>query len=157
MTGADESSLTSGSVQRVQLLGAVAMAAAGWMGVVFLFFFTSPTLGPRWVFFFLLFIALVGTALPLVWYLNRRFSPNPFPSLGVLWREAMIVGLWGVFLVWLRVGRLLTGFTLWSLTGAFFAVELLLRMYERSRWVPTPPPLEDMRAADSSAEGDDSA
>jgi hypothetical protein len=149
------SSPSSVSDQRVQLLSALAMVVVGWTGVALLLIFTTPTLGPRWVFFFLLFIALVGTGLPMVWYLNRRFSPNPFPSLGVLWREAMIVGLWGEFLVWLQAGRLLTVLTLCSLTAAFFAVELLLRTYERSRWAPTPSALEETQAADSSAEGDD--
>ncbi len=112
------------------------MGLGGWALIALLVFLSTPTLGSRWAFFFALFIALVGTSLPLVWYLNRRFSPDPFPGLGVLWREAVEVGIWGLFLIWLRVGRLITPFTAWTLTGAFFAVELLLRLYERSRWVP---------------------
>jgi len=113
------------------------MGLGGWALIGVLVFLATPTLGPRWAFFFALFIALVGTSLPLMWYLNRRFSPDPFPSPGVLWREAVEVGIWGLFLIWLRVGRLLTPFTAWTLTGAFFAVELLLRLYERSRWAPS--------------------
>ncbi len=113
------------------------MGLGGWALIALLVFLATPTLGPRWVFFFALFIGLVGTSLPLVWYLNRRFSPDPFPGLGVLWRESVEVGIWGLFLIWLRVGRLLTPFTAWTLTGVFFAVELLLRLYERSRWVPS--------------------
>lgn len=155
MARTQSSPAISGSDQRVQFLSALAMATAGWIGVALLFVFTTPTLGPRWAFFFLLFIALVGSAWPIVWYLNRRFSRDPFPSMGVLWREAMIAGLWGEFLVWFRVGRLLTGFTLVSLTAAFFAVELLLRTYERSRWAPAPSVPEERRAGDSSGEGDD--
>jgi hypothetical protein len=116
------------------------MGLGGWALIALLVFLATPTLGPRWAFFFALFIALVGTSLPLVWYLNRRFSPDPFPGLGVLWRESVEVGIWGLFLIWLRVGRLLTPFTAWTLTGAFFAVELLLRLYERSRWVPSAAP-----------------
>ncbi len=115
----------------------VLMGLAGWALIALLVFLGTPTLGPRWAFFFALFVALVGTSLPLVWYLNRRFSPDSFPGPGVLWREAVEVGIWGLFLIWLRVGRLLTPFTAWTLTGAFFAAELLLRLYERSRWVPS--------------------
>ena len=155
MARVDPSMPSAGPEPRAQLLSGLGMALAGWTGIALLFLFTTPTLGPRWAFFFLLFAALVGTALPLVWYLNRRFSPHPFPGLGVLWREAMIVGLWGVFLVWLRVGRLLTVFTLWSLTGAFFAVELLLRLYERSRWAPSPSAPQEPPTTDSGPEGDD--
>jgi hypothetical protein len=130
------------------------MGLGGWALAAALVFLATPTLGPRWAFFFAIFLALVGTSLPLMWYLNRRFSPDPFPSPGVLWREAVEVGIWGLFLVWLRVGRLLTPFAAWTLTGAFFAVELLLRLYERSRWAPSaaslpaaapgeaPPPVE---------------
>src|SRR3990172_3035268 len=119
------------------LTSSLLMGLGGWALIAALVFLVSPTLGPRWAFFFALFIALGGTSTPLLWYLNRRFSPDPFPSPGVLWREAVEVGVWGLFLIWLRVGRLLTPFTAWTLTGAFFAVELLLRLYERSRWVPT--------------------
>ncbi len=122
---------------RELLTSSLLMGLGGWALIAALVFLATPTLGPRWAFFFALFIALVGTSLPLLWYLNRRFSPNPFPSLGVLWREAVEVGIWGLFLVWLRVGRLLTPFAAWTLTSAVFAVELLLRLYERSRWAPS--------------------
>jgi len=122
---------------RELLTTSVLMGLGGWALIAVLVFLAPPTLGPRWTFFFALFIALVGTSIPLLWYLNRRFSPDPFPSPGVLWREAVEVGVWGLFLVWLRVGRLLTPFAAWTLTGAFFAVELLLRLYERSRWAPS--------------------
>jgi len=155
MARARASRPASGPDQRVQLLSALPMAVAGWMGVALLLIFTTPTLAPRWAFFFLLFIALVGTAWPIVWYLNRRFSPQAFPGLGVLWREAMIAGLWGEFLVWLQVGRLLTALTLGSLTVAFFAVEFLLRTYERSRWAPSSSPPEETHGSDAGPEGDD--
>jgi len=125
------------AAHRELVTASVLMGLAGWAFIAVLVFLATPTLGPRWAFFFALFIALVGTSLPLMWYLNRRFSPDPFPSPGVLWREAVEVGIWGLFLIWLRVGRLLTPFTAWTLTGAFFAVELLLRLYERSRWAPS--------------------
>lgn len=130
-------------VYRELLTTCILMGLGGWALVVALVFLATPTLGARWAFFFAIFLALVGTSLPLMWYLNRRFSPDPFPGPGVLWREAVEVGIWGLFLVWLRVGRLLTPFAAWTLTGAFFAVELLLRLYERSRWAPsaTSPPV----------------
>jgi hypothetical protein len=118
-------------------------AALGWGGAASVVFLTLPFLGPRWLFFFFLFLALTGTALPLVWYLNRRFTAERFPSEGVLLREALEVASLGVFLVWLQAGRMFTPFLGWVFFGALLAVELLLRIYENSRWSLAPPEEEE--------------
>jgi len=109
------------------------LGAAGTAGVVFL---TLPFLLPRWLFFFSLFLAFTGLAVPIVWYLNRRFTPARFPSEGILIREALEAASLGVFLIWLQAGRLFTVFLGWAFFGAFLAVELLLRLFENSRWTP---------------------
>jgi hypothetical protein len=120
------------------LTGAL-FAIIGWGGVAGVVFLTLPFLFPRWLFFFSLFLALTGTAVPFVWYLNRRFTPDRFPSEGILIREALEVASLGVFLVWLQAGRMFTVFLGWAFSGAFLAVELLLRLYETSRWAPAGP------------------
>jgi hypothetical protein len=117
-------------------LMAALFALLGWAGVAGVIFLTLPFLLPRWLFFFVLFLALTGTALPIVWYLNRRFTAERFPSEGVLVREAIEVASLSVFLVWLQAGRMFTPFLGWIFFGAFLAVELLLRVYEHSRWNP---------------------
>jgi hypothetical protein len=114
-------------------------AVLGWGGVAAVIFLTLPFLGPRWVFFFSLFVAFTGTALPAVWYLNRRFVAERFPAESVLVREAIEAASLGVFLVWLQAGRMFTPFLGWIFFGAFLAVELLLRVYEHSRWTPGAP------------------
>ncbi|MGD0173131.1 MAG: hypothetical protein ABSC61_01660 [Anaerolineales bacterium] len=119
------------------LTGAV-FAIIGWVGVAGVVFLTLPFLLPRWLFFFSLFLAITGTATPVVWYLNRRFTPARFPSEGILIRETLETASLGVFLVWLQAGRLFTVFLGWAFFGAFLAVELLLRLYENSRWTPAP-------------------
>jgi hypothetical protein len=129
------------------LMGGV-FAFLGWAGVAAVVVLTLPFLGPRWLFFFSLFLALTGTALPIVWYLNRRFTAERFPSEGVLVREAIETASLGAFLVWLQAGRMFTPFLGWVFFGAFLAVELLLRVYENSRWTPAAPVEE---GADSSA------
>ncbi len=113
-------------------------ALCGWAGVALLILFTLPFLFPRWLLYFSLFLALTGTVLPVVWYLNRRFSTDRFPSEGVLMREALETASLVVFLVWLQTGRMFTPFLGWIIFAAFLAVEMLLRIYERSRWSPAP-------------------
>jgi hypothetical protein len=120
-------------------LTALVLAVAGWAGVTAVILLTLPFLLPRWFFFFSLFLALTGTAMPVVWYLNRRFSAERFPAEGVLMREALETAALGVFLVWLQAGRMFTPFLGWIFFGALLAVELLLRIYENSRWTPILP------------------
>jgi hypothetical protein len=124
---------------------AAAFAVIGWIGAAVLVLFTLPFLFPRWLFFFSLFLAFTGTALPVVWYLNRRFSAERFPSDGILLREALEAASLGVFLIWLQAGRIFTAFLGWVFFGALLTVEIFLRIYERSRWSPgsamyEPPP-----------------
>lgn len=130
-------------------------ALLGWGGVAAVVFLTQPFLGPRWLFFFSLFLAFTGTALPVVWYLNRRFTAERFPSEGVLVREAIEAASLGVFLIWLQAGRMFTPFLGWAFFGAFLAVELLLRVYENSRWSPAAP-VEVEPAAGSEPEAESS-
>jgi hypothetical protein len=129
-------------------LMAAVFAAAGWIGATAVVLLTLPFILPRWLFYFSLFLALAGTALPAVWYLNRRFSAERFPAEGVLMREALEAASLGVFLVWLQAGRMFTPFLGWAFFGAFLAVELLLRIYENSRWSPAQPPPGGQPAAD---------
>lgn len=124
----------------------------GWGGVAAVVFLTLPFLGPRWLFFFSLFIALTGTALPIVWYLNRRFTADRFPAEGVLVREAIEAASLGMFLVWLQAGRMFTAFLGWIFFAAFLAVELLLRVYEHSRWSPLAPVEEEPAIAEPTEE-----
>jgi hypothetical protein len=134
------SGMAASSPARTRFLPLLAASAVpallGWAGVASLVWFTAPFLFPRWLFYFFLFAALAGTALPVVWYLNRRFTPNTFPSEGVLWREALEVASLGTFLVWLQAGRMLNVFLGWIFLFVFLSVEILLRVYEQSRWFP---------------------
>lgn len=112
------------------------LAAIGWPGLYLLMQATQPTVGPRWLFFFLLTLAVTGTALPFVWLLRRRFAPNsPVPA-GVLVRQAIWVSLYVGLLVWLQVNRSLE-LSLAILLGlALIVFEWLLRLMERSTWRP---------------------
>jgi hypothetical protein len=122
---------------------AALFAVAGWAAVASIVLLTLPFLFPRWLFYFSLFFALTGSALPVVWYLNRRFTAERFPADGVIVREALETASLGVFLVWLQAGRMFMPFLGWVIFGALLAVELLLRLYENSRWSPASPAVEE--------------
>jgi hypothetical protein len=72
----------------------------------------------------------------------------------VLVREAIEAASLGVFLIWLQAGRMFTPFLGWIFFAAFLAVELLLRVYEYSRWSPAPPEIEEVPSAVEEPEED---
>jgi hypothetical protein len=140
MSQAQKPSVPSLPIPSALFRMAAVFAVLGWLGAAALVLFTLPFLLPRWLLFFSLFAAFTGTALPIVWYLNRRFSGERFPSNGVLMRETLELAALGVFLLWLQAGRMFTAFLGWIFFAVFLAVELLLRVYEHTRWLPSSQP-----------------
>ncbi|MCX6055892.1 MAG: hypothetical protein NTZ74_13460 [Chloroflexi bacterium] len=108
----------------------------GWVGLILLFVFTLPTLGPRWLLFFLTTLAFTGPFLPIVVYLHRRFPSKPAATAAILVREALWVGIYADFMIWLQFGKALNLALAALIAAGMLAVELLLRMRERSRWAP---------------------
>jgi hypothetical protein len=108
----------------------------GWGGLFVLLNFTVPTVGPRWMFFFLFFLALTGSFLPFVAFLNRRFQSNPPAPAGAILRQAIWFGVYGSTLAWLQTGRVLTSALTILLAVGFMIMEWLLRLRERSMWKP---------------------
>ena len=114
----------------------IVLCLVGWGGLITLVILTLPTLGPRWLFFFLLTMALSGIALPVTYFLNRRFPSDPLVENAVVLREAMWVGIYGSLLAWLQLGRVLNSGQAVVLAVGLVLVEYLLRMGERSSWSP---------------------
>jgi hypothetical protein len=108
----------------------------GWVGLVIVIRGMLPTLGPRWLFFFLGVLAFTGPALPITYYLNLRFPSNPAVEGLVIVRQALWVGVFGSTVAWLQLGRVLTPALALILAGVFMLLEFLLRLFERSRWNP---------------------
>lgn len=53
-------------------------------------------------------VVITGLVLPLVYYLNRRFYPEgKLPPFLLVMRQAMWVGIWVAFCVWLQMNRTL--------------------------------------------------
>ncbi len=112
------------------------MALAGYGGLALLLLYTQPTLWPRWLLFFLIVMATSGTLLPLVAFLNYRFPGDSPANTSIITRQALLGGVYLAVLAWLQIGRVFTpsGALLW-LVG-FITLEVLIRMWERSRWRP---------------------
>jgi hypothetical protein len=127
---------------RNYLWASLLLALLGWGGLAVLVVLTLPTLAPRWLFYFLLVLALSGTALPLTYFLNLRFLSEPPADGTVISRQAIWFGIYGSLLAWLMRGRVLTLALGAVLALGFMLVEALLRVRELSLWTPrqeTPP------------------
>jgi hypothetical protein len=118
------------------LPASIILAILGWGCLFVLINLTTPTVGPRWLFFFLTVLALTGTALPVIAFLNRRFTSTPPASMSVILREAVLVGIYFPTLAWLQLGRVLTSSLALLLAVGFILIEMLLRLRERSQWKP---------------------
>jgi hypothetical protein len=123
------------SVGGFTVLG-IFFAILGWGGLYLLVTYTLPTIGPRWLFFFLVMLAMTGTFLPATAYLNKRFTSNPPVEGNVVLRQAMWWGIYGDLLAWLQLGRLLTSNIAMFILFGFVVLEFFLRLRENSQWRP---------------------
>ena len=112
------------------------MLLLGWGGLYLLISFTLPTLWPRWAFFFCATLALTGTALPIIYFINRRFNLKKFPPANIIIRQALWVGVYGASLAWLQLGRVATLSLAAGLAFGFVLIEVLIRMREKIQWTP---------------------
>lgn len=114
------------------LFSSALMFLGGWAGLYWLVTTRLPRIGGElWAFFALLTIAVTGTVLPFVRYLNLRFTPiyaEP-PSGGVLVRQSIWIALFVVTCAWLQILRTL------SLPIALFLglVLVVIEVFVRSR------------------------
>ncbi len=115
------------------LIGAGIMAGVGWVLLYRLVVGSLPLALQRWLFFILLYVAVTGTVLPFVWYLNVRFSRFYAATGGIILRQGMWFGLFAVTATWLQMTRALSTPTAFFLGLAMAAIEFFLRMRERSQ------------------------
>ena len=118
------------------LTAALLLGVTGWIGLLLLVLLTVPALGPRWLMFFLLTLAVSGTFLPLMHYLHRRFPSRPVATDGVLIREALMAAVYADVLLWLQFGRALNFAEAAFIAVGLIAIEVLIRWRERTKWVP---------------------
>lgn len=114
------------------LFAALLMIIVGWYGLYSLVTTQIPRVGQRWLFFVLLHIAVTGTVMPFVRYLNIRLTPitRPLPSGGVIVRQSVWIGIFVVTCAWLQIPRVLTVPIMFFLALAFGVIEVFLRSRE---------------------------
>jgi len=116
------------------LTTSIILAAIGLVGLAVIIFFTLPTLGPRWLLFFLVTLLFSGLALPVVYYFNLRFPSNPVAGNTVLVREALWFGIYFDVILWLQFGKVLNFALAFFIFVGLAAIELLIRVAERNRF-----------------------
>ncbi len=113
------------------LITSLLLGLIGFGGLLFIFFTTEPTLGPRWLLFFFLTIAGAGTALPVVYMIQRRTARHYVPAKVIL-REAILFGVFLDLLIWLQIGRIASNLIVLILAGGLVLLEVFLRMAEKA-------------------------
>jgi hypothetical protein len=121
------------------LTTSIILSAIGWAGLILLFLLTVPTLGPRWLLFFLVTLAFSGMALPVIHYLYKRFPGKQAVTSVVMLREALMVGAYVDLLLWLQFGKVLNFILAFLIAACLVAIEFFVRMREKNRWTPPPP------------------
>lgn len=115
------------------LIAALVLMGVGWGGLAVLVLNSPPRIGAElWVFFLLLHMAITGTVLPAVRYLNVRLFPiteEPPPG-GVIVRQSIWIGLFVVACAWLQILRVLSIPIGVGLALLFIVVEVFLRTRE---------------------------
>jgi hypothetical protein len=114
----------------------ILLSFPGWIGLIYLMTSTEPNLGNRWLFFAAVVLALTGSSIPLVAYLNRIIKLFGPASFEIVVRESTLIGVYVGVLIWLNKGQVLS-FGLAAILGVgLVIVELLLRLRSRSEWHP---------------------
>jgi len=81
---------------------------------------------------------VTGLALPIVYYLNLRFSKVRYPRFLLVLRQSMWVGAWIAFCVWLQMNRTF-GVAIALLVGAVLIIfEILLQVRTRAVTIQLP-------------------
>src|SRR5690606_18649016 len=116
------------------LIAALLLALVGWVGLYQLVTANLPRVGPRWLFFVFLQLAVTGTVIPVVRFLNVRFTlmERELPPGGVIVRQSIWIGLFVVTCAWLQIPRVLSWPIVFFLALIFVVVEIFLRSRELS-------------------------
>ncbi len=111
---------------------AITLILIGWGGMVAVLYFSLPFVWSRWAFFVFIIMGLTGTALPVVFYLHKRFPDTPSAESNVIVRQSLWVGVYGATLAWLQLGRLVTLYVILGLAGGLVAAEYFIRIREKA-------------------------
>ncbi len=114
---------------------AVMLGGLGWTAVVWLFMNSVPyAAGIRWLFFLSFFLAVSGSALPGIAFLNRRFPGRIPATQAVIVRQSAWVGLYAAAIAWLQIGKLVSFATGALLAVGLVVLETVFRLREIGGW-----------------------
>lgn len=81
-------------------------------------------------------VAVTGLAMPVVYFLNKRFDPQyrdgDQPSMMTVTRQSLLIGLWFAFCLWLQMNRTLGVAVAALVAGVFILFEVLLQIRARA-------------------------
>lgn len=80
-------------------------------------------------------VATTGLALPITYYLNLRFRPQTelmAPHFLIVLRQAMFIGFWASFCIWLQMNRMLGIAVVILVAGVLILFEILLQIRTRA-------------------------
>jgi hypothetical protein len=118
------------------LISSLILVIGGFTGLYLLIDLTVPTLGPRWLLFFLVTCAISGLALPVVFFFHWRFPSTTRVKAGVIVRQAIWAGIYFDLLVWFQLGRVLSLPLGVAVAAGLAGIEFAIRLAERSRFAP---------------------
>lgn len=117
---------------KTYLPSAITLILLGWGGVSAALYFYLPFVWSRWAFFVFIIMGLTGIALPVVYYLHKRFPEELPAEPNVIIRQSLWVGVYGATLAWLQLGRLVTMYVILGLAGGLIAAEYFIRIREKA-------------------------
>lgn len=116
---------------------AIVLGGLGWAAVVWLVLNALPyAAGVRWLFFLSFFLAVSGSALPAIAFLNRRFPGRIPATQTVILRQSAWIGLYAAAISWLQIGRLVSFATAALLAIGLLVLETVIRLREIGGWRP---------------------
>jgi hypothetical protein len=121
---------------RAYLVVSIILVLVGGGIVTYAILMLRPVVWARWMLFFGGSLGLTGLALPVTWFFNLRFRSEPAAGSSVIVRQAIWFGVYGAVLTWLQQERLVTIWSSLGLAGGLIAIEYLIRMREKSKWMP---------------------
>lgn len=128
---------------RVYWPSTIALFVLGWGGLFLVLYFSLPFVWSRWAFFACGIMALTGTALPIVYFLHKRFPGSEPARVNVILRQSIWVGIYFASLAWLQLGRLVTLYVILGLAGGIIAAEYFIRLREMANRRPPIIPDDD--------------
>lgn len=84
-----------------------------------------------WVFLAGVLVVITGASLPLAYVINQRFGQSESSQFLVVLRQAMWIGLWFAFSIWLQMNRTLGWGVAILVAAVFIVVEVLLQVRTR--------------------------